>query len=124
MTPPTILVVDDDTAIREVMRITLNLEGYRTLTVDNGADAFRLLAEEPVQLMISDVIMPETDGVELMRDVRKRYPEVKIIGMSGGGSHITAALCLRLAGQLGASAILSKPFTREELLATVAKALK
>ncbi|GAB1490182.1 response regulator [Opitutaceae bacterium] len=117
------LIVDDEEALRCVIAIVLEQAGYRVFTAESGSEALAILAKEKIDLVISDIVMPETDGIELVREIRTKFPQVKIISMSGGGSYLTAALCLKLAGQMGASGILSKPFTSEQLLESVKNAL-
>lgn len=120
----TTLIVDDEETLRRVIQIVLEEAGHRVLTAENGSAALAILAGEPVDLVISDIVMPETDGIELVREIRAKYPAVKIISMSGGGNYLTAALCLKLADQMGASAILSKPFMPAELMERVEEALR
>lgn len=119
----TTLVVDDEETLRKLVSIVLERAGHRVLTASSGSEALRILKSEQVDLVISDIVMPETDGIELMREIRTKFPGMKIISMSGGGNYLTASLCLKLAGQMGASVILSKPFTPDQLLETVTHAL-
>lgn len=119
----TTLVVDDEETLRKVTSIVLERAGHRVFTASSGSEALRILEREPVDLVISDIVMPDTDGIELMREIRTKFPNMKIISMSGGGNYLTASLCLKLAGQMGASVILNKPFTSDQLLESVAQAL-
>ena len=82
----------------------------------------KLCSEEPPDLMMTDIIMPEHEGIETIGAVRKKYPEVRVIAMSGGG-RMSATDYLQTALAMGADAILAKPFSSEELEALVAKVL-
>ncbi|HEY0968868.1 MAG TPA: response regulator [Opitutaceae bacterium] len=117
------LVVDDEETLRRVISIVLEQAGHKVFTAGSGNEALAVLAREKVDLVISDIVMPETDGIELVREIRAKYPLMKIISMSGGGNYLTAALCLKLADQMGASGILSKPFTPAQLMESVEQAL-
>lgn len=123
MSALSILVVDDEETLRRVMTIVLEKAGHRVLSAASGSEALSLLARQTVDLVISDIVMPETDGIELVQEIRTLYPKIRVISMSGGGNFLTAALCLKLADQMGASGILSKPFTPDQLLASVEQAL-
>ncbi len=114
----TILVVDDEEQIRTLMQDVLVSGGYNVLTATGGRTALELLAQHPpVDLVITDLVMPDQEGIELIREIRGRYPEVKIIAVSGafGGQF------LKTAEYLGADATLAKPFQPEALIAAVGK---
>lgn len=122
MTARRILVVDDEPEVREIVSTILRLAGYQIGGAEEGEEALRHLAAQPFDMMITDLLMPDKDGVETIRDVRKRYPGIKIVAMSGGG-HVAKESYLKMAQLFGADAVLAKPFTREELLRTVAAVL-
>jgi CheY-like chemotaxis protein len=117
-----ILVVDDDREIRELLEHALTLAGYEVRTATNGAEALASLTEKPVEVLITDLIMPEKDGVQLISELRKSQPQVRVVAMTGGG-HISSDQYLKLARAFGAQAVLTKPFSHAELLATMAKLL-
>lgn len=119
----TTLVVDDEQILCQLIATVLEDVGHRVLTAFSGTEALARLETEPVDLVISDIVMPEIDGIELVQRIRAKHPTVRIISMSGGGSYLTAALCLKLADQMGASVILSKPFTPAQLVEAVQRAL-
>jgi CheY-like chemotaxis protein len=81
---PTVLVVDDDTAIRFAVRMFLDSSGFTVIEASDGVQALRQLADRPADLVLVDLFMPEMDGFELIRTLRCGHPEMKIIAMSGG----------------------------------------
>lgn len=113
-----ILVTDDDTMLRSVVARTLAAAGHTIIEAANGSEAEAVLQDEPVDLVITDIIMPEMEGIELVRDLRRRWPDLHVIAMSGGGRTRTFAP-LEAAAQFGAELILRKPFRRDELLQAV-----
>ena len=118
-TRPMILVVDDEAAEREQICILLEDAGYDVLEAVDGKEAESVLGVCMVDLMITDIVMPEQEGLQTIKSVRKNRPHLKIIAMSGVrvGGH------LRAAELLGADAVLCKPLTREVLLDAVAALL-
>ncbi len=117
-----ILVIDDQPDLRSTLQLVLAGAGYDVSTAANGREAGSLLAQRSFDLVITDVIMPQRDGLEVMMDLRKTKPGLPVIVMTGGG-HLQAGYYLKLARDLGAKGILQKPFTNEQLLMTVALAL-
>jgi len=113
-----ILIIDDNTSMREVVSEMLQQAGYETVDVENGRFALQVHRESPVDLIITDLFMPDTDGLEIINQFRHQYPEVKIIAVSGGGSRGLVEL-LSVAKKMGAERALMKPFSWEELLAAV-----
>lgn len=115
---PHILVIDDERPVRAVLRQMLEKEGYEVEEAPDGAVGMKLLHDHIPDLIIIDLFMPEKEGIETMIEVRKHFPQVKIIAMSGGGR--TGALdLLPMAESFGAQRTLAKPFERKELLAAV-----
>ena len=80
-----ILIIDNDVQILNMLRQTLEREGYDVLKASNGKQGIRLHREEPVDLIITDIIMPEKEGIETILELKRDYPDVKIIAISGGG---------------------------------------
>ena len=115
---PRILVMDDDDMLRPVLRDMLVYEGYEVIEAADGNQGMKACREMKADLVISDVIMPEKEGLEVIRELRRDFPHVKIIAMSGGGQ-IGALDYLTLAKKMGAHGILAKPFGRDELIAAV-----
>ena len=113
-----ILVVDDDDLVRDLFRTILSGAGYEVATARNGAEALTALDSRPADLVLTDILMPEKEGVETILEIRQKHPGVGIIAISGGGP-IKNLLPLEIAGKAGADLILSKPIERENLLAAV-----
>jgi DNA-binding NtrC family response regulator len=113
-----ILIVDDEAAIRKMMRVVLGNDIYEFAEAANGLEAQTLLEKEIFDLVISDVIMPDCDGIELVMAVRHKFPDIKIIIMSGGG-RIRASHYLDLASKLGATRVFEKPFDTAALRTAV-----
>ncbi|MEO5340733.1 MAG: response regulator [Magnetococcus sp. MYC-9] len=114
-----ILVVDDDESIRVLLREFLERDGHQVEEAVNGKQALLRYRQDPADLVITDIFMPEQDGFELILEIQASFPAVKIIAMSGGGCGMDASLGLRLTRFFGAVRQLEKPFTRERLLEMV-----
>lgn len=118
MKPCSILVVDDEPELRDLMTRVLKRGGHQVTCAANGLEASRAVANQHFDVVVTDVIMPEKDGIQVINELRRKYPQVKIIAMSGGG-HVSRDQYLKIAKGLGAHALLEKPFSNDELLATV-----
>lgn len=114
-----VLVVDDDPGVRDVIRSMLEASGYSVLLAENGKEAMRVLKTEQADLILTDLVMPEQEGIETIKALRRVYPDIKVIAMSGafGGDY------LRIAAYLGAHATLAKPIQMEALLRLVEEML-
>jgi len=117
-----ILVVDDDTQVLDVMSEMLKLEGHRVTLAENGKQAVEQVEAGPFDLVITDLIMPEKEGLETIADIRKLRGNVPIIAISGGG-RVGPRDYLETARFIGANATLAKPFGRQELITAVADLL-
>jgi CheY-like chemotaxis protein len=117
-----VLVIDDETAIREVARETLNAFGYRVMVAGDGAEAMAVFAahRDEVKVVITDMMMPYMDGPATIRALRRLDQKVKIIATSG----LKAEDKIADAAQLGVKTFLPKPYTAEKLLKTVDAVLK
>jgi DNA-binding NtrC family response regulator len=118
-----ILVIDDDVQILEMLRQTLEREGYEVIGSLDGKEGIRLYREAPTDLIITDIVMPEKEGIETIMELKRDFPDVKIIAISGGG-RIGPEDYLRIAKKLGAMHTFTKPIGREELLGVVRELLK
>lgn len=119
----TILVVDDDAGIRRIVEAFLKRGGHEVVTAVDGADAMRQLDKASFDLVVTDVVMPNAEGLELMRNIRRRPSRPGVIAMSGGG-RVGPGDYLALAKSFGAAEILRKPFTLEQLDAAVETVLR
>ena len=109
-----ILIVDDESAILAILDRMLRKLGHECVQASNGKEALRTLGDCTVDLVITDLIMPDTEGIETIGVIRKRWPETKIIAMSGGGRQSPTPY-LAVAASLGADATLAKPFQMADL---------
>ncbi len=115
---PFILVIDDDDQFRTMLREMLERAEYEVADAPNGKEGIRLYRENPADLVITDIIMPEKEGIETIMELKRDFPDVKIIAISGGGQ-IDPEKYLYMAGRLGAKRTFAKPVEREELLKAV-----
>ncbi len=111
----TILVVDDEALVRLALEAVLKWSGYQTLLAGDGAEALSILQSTHVDLLLTDLAMPGVEGIETIIQVRRRFPRVKVIALSG----VYGGFCLDMARQLGAAAALAKPFTNDVLIRTI-----
>lgn len=118
-----ILLIDDDDSVRRVLRRLLEREGHEVRDAADGAAGLRLLGERRPDVVLTDVYMPEMDGIELLMGIQEAEPELPVIVVSGGG-FASADFVLEDAAQLGADAILSKPFERAVVLDTIRRVLE
>jgi two-component system OmpR family response regulator len=116
---PTILVVDDDPNLREVVRYALSRQGFTVREAQNGAEALRSFAQSPVDLVVLDIVMPELDGIETCRELRRKS-RVPIVFLSSRDEELDRVLGL----ELGADDYLTKPFSTRELVARVKAVLR
>ena len=117
-----ILIIDDDAAVSRTLSLILTRAGYRVSTVTGGRKGLELLSQESFDLVLTDIIMPELDGIEAIRRIRTDHPGLRIIAMSGGGQ-IDKADFLHMAEALGADRVLEKPVRSERLLELVGSVL-
>jgi len=113
-----ILVIDDDFQMREMLGVILERKGYDVKTASDGKAAIQLQSKKPFDIVITDIIMPEKEGLETISELRRGYPQLKIIAISGGGRHRPEGY-LELARQFGADRVLAKPFGSWEILSAV-----
>jgi two-component system cell cycle sensor histidine kinase/response regulator CckA len=118
-----ILVVDDEAGITTVINAALTRQHYTVITARNGRDALEKLSLGPVDLVITDMIMPDFDGLHLIPEIHRLLPRVRIIAMSAGGDRFSSDTYLKEAKRLGAAHLLAKPFLINELVALVKKTL-
>ena len=114
-----ILIVEDDQQMREMLKQYLESEEYEVIDSHDGSEAVKILRETNVDLIITDIIMPEIDGVGLIRNLRREYPNLNIIAISGGSRHIDPQNPLKIVEKLGVTHTFTKPFKLTELLGAV-----
>ena len=113
-----ILVIDDEEQICEMLHKKLESAGYEVEEAPNGKVGLRLFREKPFDLVISDIFMPEKEGLETIRELRNDFPELKIIAITGGYSSGPDEL-LNVARMLGADHTFPKPFKLKEIVETI-----
>jgi DNA-binding response OmpR family regulator len=113
-----LLVVDDDEAVRVMLKTMLEMHSHAVTTAENGILALNCLRRQLPDVVILDIIMPEKEGFETIVEIRRDYPSLKIIAISGGGS-IGAMNYLKLARTLGANRTIEKPVHMKELLTAI-----
>jgi CheY-like chemotaxis protein len=113
-----ILVVDDDNGIRKAMRVVLEQEGFEVDEAHNGDEALQRSRAQPPQLILCDIFMPQKDGFDTIRELRKTAPKIPIVAVSGAGD------VLHLARKLGAVEVLYKPLSHAVLLGVVRRSLQ
>lgn len=118
-----ILVIDDEELIRETIRMKLEQSGHEVVEAANGVEGLRAIEQGRFDLVVTDIIMPEQEGIETIRKIRDRNPQVAIIAISGGGRGRNYQF-LDIAKKLGANEALPKPFTGSQLLTLVETTLR
>jgi len=117
-----ILVIDDDEQMLVLLQQAMQWAGFEVMAAENGRKGQQLFEEQPADLIITDLIMPEQEGLETIRILKQGYPTVKIIAISGGG-RIGPEAYLPAAMELGADRIFAKPFDVKDLIAAVQELL-
>jgi len=113
-----ILVIEDDSSNRALLERILAAEGHSIVAAENGAVGLAQLAQNEVDLVVTDIVMPGIEGVEIIREIRRLLPDMKIIAVSGAHP-----LYLEAVSRLGANAVLRKPFRPAELREIVTRVL-
>ena len=117
-----VLVIDDEPAMREIISLALTAVGHQVTVAADGCIALKLLRSEPVDLILTDLVMPEQDGVETIMALRHLAPDLPVIAMSGDVNR--AGLYLEIAKHLGVRHTLAKPFTVPTLIGAVDQVLE
>jgi len=113
-----VLVIDDDAHITRVIELKLRTGGYEVITAANGKEGLNLIKSKQPDVVITDMIMPEKEGLQVIMELRRDFPNVKIIAISGGG-RIGPEEYLNWAKKSGVQRTFSKPFTCNEILEAV-----
>ena len=123
-----ILIIDDEEDIRDALQMVLESAGHDVKVASNGKEAVELQRKTPADLIITDIIMPEKDGVTTIKEIRDEFPGIRVIAISGGGGvqsaeyvpeAITTTAYLAAAKEAGADRVFTKPFERKDLIDAV-----
>jgi DNA-binding response OmpR family regulator len=117
-----ILLIDDDDAVRTMLRLTLVEFGHTVIEAHNGIKGLARFPADGVDLVITDIVMPGKEGIEVIMELRLLHPQLKILAISGGG-RVGSKDYLSIATFLGAAKVLAKPFSAQELLAAISELL-
>ena len=117
-----ILIIDDDALVRKILRQALEREGYKIVDASNGEEGISLQRREMADLIITDIVMPEKEGIETIMELKKEFPDVKIIAISGGGVGASDNY-LAMAKKFGANFTFSKPVEIKALVDAVREIL-
>ncbi len=115
---PGILIVEDDKELREMLKVSLIRHKYSVIEATDGKDAISHFKPSIIDLVVTDLIMPEEDGLKVIMKLRELKPQLKIIAISGGGKAGPGSY-LKLAKALGADAVFSKPFSINDLVSKI-----
>jgi CheY-like chemotaxis protein len=113
-----VLLIDDELMVRKIVRKMLERVGHEVVDVENGRMGLDRLERAPFDLIVTDIIMPDVEGIEVLMTVRERHPSIAVVAMSGGGRMGNVDF-LEVARKLGAAATLEKPFTQDALLKAI-----
>lgn len=115
----TVLVVDDESFIRQILSRIVSREGYQVNQASDGKDALKSLREDPCQIVISDIKMPNMDGIELLSEIRVQHSQVSVILITAYAGEYSAEAAI----SAGADAFITKPFKNVEIAETLRKVL-
>ena len=118
-----ILLIEDDDMVRSSLAKILILMGHTVVEARDGKEGLALFAESGADLVITDLVMPEKEGLEVMMELKKTHPNTKVIAISGGGRRAPGDI-LKIARHLGAARVLAKPFLLEVFKAAVTEVLE
>lgn len=119
-----VLLIDDDDLLRDAISDLLDSEGYTVDCAENGNDGLEKFRAARPDLVITDIMMPDRDGIETIMALSKKKPQPRIIAISGGGGQLDSLSYLRMAQGLGADRILEKPFRAKVLLDAIDEVMK
>lgn len=118
-----VLVIDDEPQLREILTAFLESDGHTVAVAENGLAGLDQYRRRRADLVITDILMPAMDGIQLIHELRNEHPNVKVIAMSGGRRAISPQFNLESASLMGVRHVLAKPFSRRELSSAVKEAL-
>jgi CheY-like chemotaxis protein len=118
-----ILLIDDEEKIRSVLQTLLTRAGYEVVPAEDGQKGLRRFREQPMDLVITDIVMPDKEGLSTIRELHRDFPKLPIIALSGGGVAAGAEAYLNIAQKLGARRVFEKPVEFPVLLQAVQELL-
>jgi DNA-binding response OmpR family regulator len=121
---PAILVVDDDPILREIASQMLAAHGYDCRLAEDGEIALAALRAAPADLVVLDMIMPNKEGIETLREIKREWPHISVLMISAGTRAMAAPSLLSMAMALGADEVIEKPLYSETFIAAVRRALR
>jgi DNA-binding response OmpR family regulator len=110
-----ILIVDDDKSIQKMLKIFFENKKYSVSLASDGREALYVQSKDPADIILTDIFMPEKEGLETIREIREKYPQVKIIAMSGGAFYRAPNDYLTIAKKIGADDVICKPFELKQV---------
>ncbi len=113
-----VLIIEDEQLVRMVLRDMLEAAGHQVTEAEDGEQGLAQFEAHPADIVVTDIVMPRKEGFETIQELRRRYPKVKIIAISGGDRHRGYGV-LTVAKRFGAHGVLMKPFRRRDLLAMI-----
>lgn len=119
----TVLLVEDDPQVRSMLHDTLEEEGHTIKEAENGREAIDAYRKDPADIVVTDIIMPGKDGVEALHILKRDFPDIKVIAISGGSANIRGEHLLDTAKKLGAARVFNKPVDLEELTTAINEVL-
>lgn len=114
-----IVLAEDIAEIQQLVAGWLEEAGHRVTCAANGREVIRLVREKPFDVLVTDIVMPETDGWDAILAVNRLRPETRVLAISGGAEHMPVDACLRVAKGVGADAVLKKPFNRAQFISAL-----
>jgi DNA-binding response OmpR family regulator len=113
------LAVDDEPGLLKMMTLALEQTGYAVTAVGDGTAARRLIQQERFDLLVTDIFLPDVDGLQLITLLRQVRPETKVIVVSAGGTYSASPFAMTMAKKMGVQKVLNKPFEAAELVQTI-----
>jgi CheY-like chemotaxis protein len=118
-----VLIAEDSEGIRSAVTLCVQSLGHTVTAVATGREAIALLQEHYFDLIVTDVLMPDGDGIAVIEEAKKRYASTRILVMTGGGFAMDATCCVNLATKMGADAAILKPFSGGQFIAALNSAV-
>ena len=110
-----ILIVDDDASIQKMLRIFFENKNYKVSLASDGREATYMQSKDPADIILTDIFMPEKEGLETIREIREKHPDIVIIAMSGGAFYRAPNDYLTIAQKIGADDVICKPFELKQI---------